>query len=80
MAKIVKRQTTTVSSKHQVTIPVSELRASGLAPGDVVRVETTGAGQVLLTRIDELVGRYAGALDGRGELRRDVDRLREEWR
>ena len=56
-----------VSSKNQVTIPVATLRAAGLRPGDVVRVEAEGAGRVVLTRVDELVSRHAGSLDTGGE-------------
>ncbi len=74
-----RRRTTKVSRKNQVTIPVSELRAAGLEPGDVVRVEALGAGRVVLTRVDELLARYAGTLDTGGELRRQVGELREEW-
>jgi len=74
-----RRRTTKVSRKHQVTIPVSELRAAGLEPGDVVRVEALGAGRVVLTRVDELLARYAGTLDTGGELRRRLEELREEW-
>jgi AbrB family looped-hinge helix DNA binding protein len=70
---------TRVSSKHQVTIPVDALRSAGLGPGDTVKVEADGAGRITLTRIDELVGLYAGCLDSGGELRRQVDGLREEW-
>ncbi len=69
-----------VSSKNQVTIPVAELRAAGLRPGDVVRVEAAGAGRVVLTRVDELVARHAGSLDTGGDLRAQVDQLRDEWR
>jgi bifunctional DNA-binding transcriptional regulator/antitoxin component of YhaV-PrlF toxin-antitoxin module len=72
-------RTTKVSSKNQVTIPVAELRAAGLGPGDVLRVEALGAGRVALTRVDELVARYAGALDSRGRLRRRIGELRDEW-
>lgn len=72
-------RTTKVSSKNQITIPAAELRAAGLGPGDVLRVEALGAGRVALTRVDELLGRYAGALDSQGRLRRQVDDLREEW-
>jgi AbrB family looped-hinge helix DNA binding protein len=72
-------RTTKVSSKNQITIPAAELRAAGLGPGDVLRVEALGAGRVALTRVDELVGRYAGALDSQGRLRRRLDELREEW-
>jgi bifunctional DNA-binding transcriptional regulator/antitoxin component of YhaV-PrlF toxin-antitoxin module len=72
--------TTRISSKPQVTIPVAALRSAGFRPGDTVQVEAKGAGQVLLTRVDELVARHAGALDTGGKLRRDVDALRDEWR
>lgn len=72
-------RTTKVSSKNQITIPAAELRAAGLGPGDVLRVEALGAGRVALTRVDELVDRYAGALDSQGRLRRQIDDLREEW-
>lgn len=70
---------TTVSAKHQVTIPVGPLRMAGLTPGDTLRVEATGAGRVILTRIDELVDRYAGCMDSGGELRRGAEGLRDEW-
>lgn len=69
-----------MSSKNQVTIPASELRAAGLRSGDVVRVEALGAGRVVLTRVDELIARYAGSLDTGGELRRQIEELRDEWR
>jgi len=75
-----RRRTTKVSRKNQITIPASELRAAGLEPGDVVRVEALGAGRVVLTRVDELLTRYAGTLDTGGTLRRQVEELREEWR
>lgn len=71
---------TRVSSKHQVTIPVSALRTAGLEPGDVLRVEAEGAGRVVLTRVGELLDRYSGCLDTGGDLRRQVEGLRREWR
>lgn len=73
-------RTTRVSRKNQITIPVAALRAAGLGPGDVLRVEALGAGRVALTRVDELLERYAGALDTGGRFRGRVDALREEWR
>lgn len=72
--------TTRVSRKHQVTIPVAAFRTAGLQPGDTLRVEARGAGQVVLTRVEELIERYCGALETGGQLRADVERLRDEWR
>jgi len=73
------RNRTTVSPKHQVTIPRDALRAAGLKTGDRLRAEPKGAGRVLLIREDDPVARYAGALTGvyrPGYL----DQLRREWR
>jgi bifunctional DNA-binding transcriptional regulator/antitoxin component of YhaV-PrlF toxin-antitoxin module len=70
---------TTVSSKHQVTIPVDAFRSAGLEPGDVLKVEAEGAGRVVLTRLDELLDQYSGCLQT-GGLREQVKGLRAEWR
>ncbi len=70
---------TRVSSKHQVTIPVRAFREAGLHAGDVVQVEVQGAGRILLTRFDDLIDRYAGALSSGGELGRAVRTVRDEW-
>jgi bifunctional DNA-binding transcriptional regulator/antitoxin component of YhaV-PrlF toxin-antitoxin module len=74
------RDHTRISSKHQVTIPVGAFRAAGLEAGDILRVEADGAGRVVLTRVEELIERYSGALDTGGALRERVEGLREEWR
>jgi bifunctional DNA-binding transcriptional regulator/antitoxin component of YhaV-PrlF toxin-antitoxin module len=86
MAREVKRrrpsQTTTVSSKHQVTIPVDVFQAASLKPGDVLRVEATGVGTVTLTRMDTLVDRFSGALSaepGEPTLRELIEETRTEW-
>lgn len=79
MAEKVKDQTT-VSTKHQVTIPVGPFRTAGFAPGDTLKVEAEGAGRVVLTRVDELVDRYSGCLETGGDLRERVEGLRREWR
>ena len=79
MTQKVKDQTR-VSSKHQVTIPAGAFRTAGFAPGDTLKVEAEGAGRVILTRIDELVDRYSGCLETGGQLREQVEGLREEWR
>ena len=68
-----------ISSKHQVTIPAAAFRGAGFAAGDLVRVEVEGAGRVVLTKVDDLVDRYSGSLRTRGELRRAVETLRDEW-
>lgn len=71
---------TKVSSKHQVTIPVRALRDAGIRSGDVLKVEADGVGRLILTRVDEMLGRYSGQLSTGGELGKTVEGLREEWR
>jgi AbrB family looped-hinge helix DNA binding protein len=75
----VKNQTK-ISSKHQVTIPAGAFRSAGFEPGDVVKVEAEGAGRVVLTRVDALLDSYSGSLQTGGDLRKQVEGLREEWR
>ena len=71
---------TRISSKHQVTIPRGAFREAGLEAGDTLRVEAAGPGRVTLTRLDALLDKYRGALSRGAVTRRDVDRLRDEWR
>lgn len=74
-----RRGCTRISAKNQATIPVVALRRAGLKPGDEVQVEATGAGRIVLTRVEETLAGYAGRLTGvypRGSLRK----LRREWR
>jgi bifunctional DNA-binding transcriptional regulator/antitoxin component of YhaV-PrlF toxin-antitoxin module len=68
-----------VSSKHQITIPVSALREAGLREGDVVQVRAQGPGRVEIARMDDLLDEYAGALRSGGALGRAVRGLRPEW-
>jgi bifunctional DNA-binding transcriptional regulator/antitoxin component of YhaV-PrlF toxin-antitoxin module len=79
MADEVKRNRSRISSKHQVTIPAAAFRRAGFAAGDLVRIEAEGAGRVVLTKVDDLVDRYSGSLETGGELRRNVEALRDEW-
>lgn len=74
-----RRGQTTVSSKHQVTLPVDALARAGLATGDRLVVEVRGPGELALRRVDEVVDRFAGALTGIYEPG-ELDRLRDEWR
>lgn len=69
---------TTISSKHQVTIPVDALRRAGLAAGDRVEVIATEDGHVVFRRAANPFEEFAGALTGLyppGYL----DELRDEW-
>jgi bifunctional DNA-binding transcriptional regulator/antitoxin component of YhaV-PrlF toxin-antitoxin module len=68
-----------VSSKHQITIPISAFSDAGLREGDVVQVKAQGRGRVLIARMDDLIDEYAGCLSTGGELGRSVRGLREEW-
>jgi AbrB family looped-hinge helix DNA binding protein len=74
-----RRSQTKVSSKHQVTIPAPAFHGAGLRPGDTLRVQADGAGRLVLTRVEELLDRYSGALDSGGELGAQVEGLRGEW-
>jgi bifunctional DNA-binding transcriptional regulator/antitoxin component of YhaV-PrlF toxin-antitoxin module len=73
------RGATTVSSKHQVTIPKQAMTAAGLRAGDRLSAVPRGRGRVLLVREEDPLERHAGKLTGvyrSGEL----DELRDEWR
>lgn len=74
-----RRGSTTISSKHQVTIPTGAMTAAGLRTGDRLRAEPQGQGRVLLIREVDPVARHAGRLTGM-YLPNELDRLRREWR
>jgi bifunctional DNA-binding transcriptional regulator/antitoxin component of YhaV-PrlF toxin-antitoxin module len=75
-----------LSGKHQVTIPVADLKQVGAKAGDVFRVEAGDDGRIVLSperslpeRRLEAIDRIAGKYDGMyppGYL----DALRDEWR
>lgn len=72
------RNRTTVSSKHQVTIPSEAMTKAGLRAGDRLRAEAHGRGRVLLVREDDPVARHAGVLTGTYRAR-ELEDLRDEW-
>ncbi len=54
------------------------LAATGIGPGDELRVEADGPGRLVLVRTEDVIARYAGSLTGvwpPGAL----DELRDEW-
>ena len=68
-----------ISAKNQTTIPVAALRRAGLKPGDLLRVESAGAGRIVLTRVEETLAVYAGRLTGVYP-KASLEKLRREWR
>lgn len=73
-----RRGTTSISSKHQVTIPGEAMREAGFRPGDRLRAHAEGTGRVVLEReaepLDEFLGAVTGIYEGF-----DLDALRDEW-
>jgi hypothetical protein len=74
-----RRDRTRISSKHQVTIREPAFSAAGLQEGDEIQVRALGPGQVVLTRVDELLERYRGALPPGTYPSGWLDQERGEW-
>jgi hypothetical protein len=68
-----------ISSKNQVTLPVAELRAAGLGPGDEIRVRALGRGTLAIETPGSLVDRFAGVFDRSVYPDGYLQRLRDEW-
>lgn len=73
-----RRGATTISSKHQITIPAAELRAAGLEAGERLVARADGPGRVVLEREEDVVSVFAGALSD-VYADRELDSLRDEW-
>jgi bifunctional DNA-binding transcriptional regulator/antitoxin component of YhaV-PrlF toxin-antitoxin module len=73
-----RRGATTISSKHQITIPAAELRAAGLEAGERLVARADGPGRVVLEREHDVLADFAGRLTG-VYAQHSVDTLRDEW-
>ena len=69
-----------VSSKHQVTLPMSVLRDADLAAGDEVIIRVTGHGRIEVERAEDVIARFAGGLPAGTYPTRHLNELRDEWR
>jgi bifunctional DNA-binding transcriptional regulator/antitoxin component of YhaV-PrlF toxin-antitoxin module len=76
--RVRRRGTSTITSQHQITLPVDALREAGLSAGDRLVVRADGAGRMVLQREHDVVSEFSGALTG--TYRPDeLSRLRDEW-
>jgi bifunctional DNA-binding transcriptional regulator/antitoxin component of YhaV-PrlF toxin-antitoxin module len=53
-----------VSRKHQITLPVDDMRRAGIQPGDELVVELEAPGVLRLRRVDPPLDGWVGALTG----------------
>lgn len=70
---------TRISSKNQVTLPVSALRRAGLRAGTEIMVEEASPGRIVLARADDPVQRLKGMFTGLYP-KDYLKKLRSEWR
>ena len=70
---------TRISSKNQVTLPVSALRRAGLRAGAEIMVEEASPGRIVLARADDPVQRLKGMFTGLYP-KDYLKKLRGEWR
>lgn len=54
----------TISSKHQVTLPVESLEQTGLAAGDEVAIEAEGPDRIVVRRLAQEPAQALGIFDG----------------
>lgn len=68
-----------ISSKHQVTLPVSSLATAGLSAGDEVTIEAEGPDTIVVRRASRNLDKALGVFDGLFEPRY-LENLRREER
>ena len=73
--------TTTLSSKHQIILPVALVRELGLAPGDKLTVRLEHGAIVLRPRPRDWVDQISGSMPGYyGKTKEDIEAyLAEVW-
>jgi bifunctional DNA-binding transcriptional regulator/antitoxin component of YhaV-PrlF toxin-antitoxin module len=69
---------TSVSRKHQITLPVDTLREAGLHPGDELRVTIDGRDPQVLTVTQDPLEKLIGSAPGLSATT-DLEALRNEW-
>ena len=82
MTKVKGRNGSKISTQHQITLPVAELRAAGLSAGQRVVARADGPGRIVLERVDDVLARYRGTFSGLFADADDVpglEELRDEW-
>jgi AbrB family looped-hinge helix DNA binding protein len=80
-----RRGFTRVSSKRQVTIPKNALEATGLGPGDELKVDVDEAGRIVLSPASTVIGRRQAIERTSGSLAGvyrpgSLEQIRDEWR
>ena len=73
-----RRGGTTVSTKNQVTLPVTAMAGAHIERGDRLRVEVEGEGRLVLVRERAPLDEHAGSVPGLGSAT-NLDALRAEW-
>lgn len=68
-----------ISTKNQVTLPVEQLRAAGLAAGDEIQVRAAGRGVLVVETPQGLIDRFAGTFDRSVYPDGYLQGLRDEW-
>jgi bifunctional DNA-binding transcriptional regulator/antitoxin component of YhaV-PrlF toxin-antitoxin module len=53
-----------ISSKHQVTLPVTALESAGLKGGDEVVIEAEGTDRIVVRRVSKDANAALGVFDG----------------
>jgi len=78
---VTKLEEVSVTRKGQITIPVKYRRKYGINQGTKMLIEDAERGILLrpIMRLEEQAGIDAGKYDTK-ELKKSLDRVREEWR